>query len=134
MNNIRQLLTQFLIVFLLSTLIVTLYFIHSFHSLADTITFSAVVQTITQFGLIIAIPTAILFVLVDLLVDDVMVMMTQRLVMLVLYLMTNEFQFLLGASILMKEYTLYGLIVKTNLNCGFMTRMEKLDVRICYAI
>jgi hypothetical protein len=71
MKNIRQLLTQFLIVFLLSTLIVTLYFIHSFHALADTITFSAVLQTTTQFGLIIAIPTTILFVLVDLLVHRI---------------------------------------------------------------
>jgi len=65
---IPRLLTQFLIVFLISTLLVTLYFIHSFHNLSDTVTFSAVLQTVTQFGLVIAFPTAILFVLVDLLV------------------------------------------------------------------
>ena len=106
MQNIRQLLTRFLIVFLLSTLIVTLYFIHSFHSLTDTVAFSAVWQTITQFGLIIAVPTAILFVLVDLLVKrikTVWVLYLTRFAVLfgLLYLVSLMFSFYLISNSLL---------------------------------
>jgi hypothetical protein len=71
MKNIPQLLIQFLIVLLLATTIVTLYFIYSFGSLADKITIGAILQTIKQFGLVIGIPTAILFVLADLLIKKI---------------------------------------------------------------
>lgn len=71
MKNIPQLLIQFLIVLLLATAIVTLYFIYSFGALADKITIAAILQTIRQFGLVISIPTAILFVLADLLIRKI---------------------------------------------------------------
>ncbi|MBE5320494.1 hypothetical protein IM793_15110 [Pedobacter sp. MR2016-19] len=71
MKNIPRLLIQFLIVLLLATAIVTLYFIYSFGALADKITFAAILQTIKQFGLVISIPTAILFVLADFLIRKI---------------------------------------------------------------
>lgn len=60
-----------LIVFLLSNLIVTLYFIYSFSSLTSSINFRMVIKTIQQFSLVISIPTSILFVFVDRLVKKI---------------------------------------------------------------
>ncbi|MDQ0968623.1 lysylphosphatidylglycerol synthetase-like protein (DUF2156 family) [Flavobacterium sp. W4I14] len=71
MKNIPKLLIKFLIVLLLATAIVTLYFVYSFGVLADTITFEAILKTIKQFGLVISIPTAILFVLADILIKKI---------------------------------------------------------------
>ena len=70
-NSTIQTLIKFLIVFLLSTLIVTLLFILIFGNLAQSITLKAVLKTITQFGITISIPTAILFVLTDLLMKKI---------------------------------------------------------------
>ena len=71
MKNISKLLIKFLIVLLLATTIVTLYFVYSFGVLADKITFAAILQTIKQFGLVVGIPTAILFVLIDILIKKI---------------------------------------------------------------
>lgn len=65
------LLIKFLIVLLLATTIVTLYFVYSFGALADKITFAAILQTIKQFGLVIGIPTTILFVPADFLITKI---------------------------------------------------------------
>ncbi|MFD2584326.1 hypothetical protein ACFSR6_17630 [Pedobacter vanadiisoli] len=71
MKNISMLLIKFLTVLLLATTIVTLYFVYSFGALADEITFAAVLQTIKQFGLVISIPTTILFVIADFLIKKI---------------------------------------------------------------
>lgn len=73
-NNKIQVLIKFLIVFLLSTLIVTLLFILIFGNLAQSITLKAVLKTITKFGIVISIPTAILFVLTDLLMKKIKIL------------------------------------------------------------
>jgi len=71
MKSISMLLIKFLTVLLLATTIVTLYFVYSFGALADEITFAAVLQTIKQFGLVISIPTIILFVIADFLIKKI---------------------------------------------------------------
>jgi len=70
-NNKIQILIKFLIVFLLSTIMVTAFFVYIFHGLADSITFRAMLKTVQQFSLITSIPTSILFVLVDLLLKKI---------------------------------------------------------------
>jgi len=69
--KVSKMLIKFLIVFLLYTLIVTWYFIDSFGSLADSLTLSIVIKTIKQFGLVISIPAAILFVIADIFVQKI---------------------------------------------------------------
>ncbi|WP_316826780.1 hypothetical protein [Pedobacter miscanthi] len=71
MKNKTRPLIKFLIVLLLATTIVTLYFVYSFGALADKVTFAAILQIIKQFGLVISIPAAILFVLADLLMKKI---------------------------------------------------------------
>lgn len=70
-KNTLKIFIMFLIVFFLSNSIVTLYFIYSFSSLTDSVTFKMVLKTIKQFSLVISIPTAILFVFVDTLVKKI---------------------------------------------------------------
>lgn len=70
-KNTLQIFFQFLIVLVLATLIVTLYFVYSFGNLADSVSLKAVLMTIKQFSLVISIPTSILFVLIDLLVKNI---------------------------------------------------------------
>ncbi len=69
--KISAILIKFLIVFLLYTLIVTWYFIDSFGSLTDAVTLTIVLKIVKQFGLIISIPAAILFVIADIFIQKI---------------------------------------------------------------
>lgn len=65
MKNITQVIGKTLLVFLLSNLMVTVYFIYSYSSIIESVNVELIVKIIKQFGLIISIPTTILFVLMD---------------------------------------------------------------------
>lgn len=70
-KNTLKIFITFLIVFLLSNLIVAIYFIYSFSNLTSSITFKMVIKTIKQFSFVISIPTSILFVFIDALVRKI---------------------------------------------------------------
>ncbi|MBP2619636.1 hypothetical protein [Chryseobacterium jejuense] len=65
MKNITQVIGKTLLVFLLSNVMVTVYFIYSYSSIIESVNVELIVKIIKQFGLIISIPTTILFVLMD---------------------------------------------------------------------
>lgn len=71
MKSVPSFLIKLLIIFILSILFVTFYFIFFFSSSLDSVTLKAVIKIITQFGLIISIPTSIIFVLVDILIEKI---------------------------------------------------------------
>lgn len=65
MKNITQVIGKTLLVFLLSNLMVIIYFIYIYNSIIESVTIDLIVKIIKQFGLLISIPTTILFVLID---------------------------------------------------------------------
>ncbi|RXM50196.1 MULTISPECIES: hypothetical protein [unclassified Chryseobacterium] len=65
MKNITQVIGKTLLVFLLSNLMVIVYFIYIYSSIIESVNVELIVKIIKQFGLIISIPTTILFVLMD---------------------------------------------------------------------
>lgn len=71
MNNASRFFSKLLIVFILSILFVTFYFIFFFSPSSDSITLKAVFKIITQFALVISIPASILFVLTDALMEKI---------------------------------------------------------------
>lgn len=65
MKNITQVIGKTLFVFLLANLMVIIYFIYSYSSIIESVNVELIIKIIKQFGLIISIPTTILFVLID---------------------------------------------------------------------
>lgn len=65
MKNITQIISKVLFVFLLANLLVIIYFIFSYSSIIESVNTELIEKIIKQFGLIISIPTTILFVLID---------------------------------------------------------------------
>jgi len=65
MKNITQGIGKILLVFLIANLVVTTYFLFAYSPLVESIDLKLIVKIIKQFGLIISIPTSILFVLID---------------------------------------------------------------------
>lgn len=71
MKKAPEVLTKLLIIFVLSIIFVTFYFIFFFSSPSDSITLNVVFKIIKQYALIISIPTSILFVLIDILMEKI---------------------------------------------------------------
>ncbi|REC46152.1 hypothetical protein DRF67_15475 [Chryseobacterium pennipullorum] len=65
MKNVTQIISKTALVFLLSNLVVTVYFLYSYRSIIETVDVQLIARIIKQFGLIISIPATILFVLID---------------------------------------------------------------------
>jgi len=65
MKSITQGIGKILLVFLIANLVVTAYFLFAYSPLVESINLKLIVKIIKQFGLIISIPTSILFVLMD---------------------------------------------------------------------
>ncbi|UHO37411.1 hypothetical protein H5J24_17090 [Chryseobacterium capnotolerans] len=65
MKNITQIISKALFVFLLANLLIIIYFIFSYSSIIESVNTELIEKIIKQFGLIISIPTTILFVLID---------------------------------------------------------------------
>lgn len=73
MKNIIQVIIKTTLVFLLSNLVVTLYFIYSYRSIIEVVDVQLITKIIKQFGFIISIPATILFVLIDTLLIRIMI-------------------------------------------------------------
>lgn len=71
MNKASQFFIKLLIVFVLSVLFVTFYFIFFFSPSPDSVTLKAIFKIIKQFALVISIPASILFVLIDFLMEKI---------------------------------------------------------------
>ena len=71
MKKAPEVLTKLLIIFVLSIIFVTFDFIFFFSSPSDSITLNVVFKIIKQYALIISIPTSILFVLIDILMEKI---------------------------------------------------------------
>ena len=71
MNNASRFLIKLLIVFVLSVLFVTFYFIFFFSPSLEAVTLKIIFKIIKQFALVVSIPASILFVLIDMLMEKI---------------------------------------------------------------
>ncbi|RFZ90975.1 hypothetical protein D0C36_18695 [Mucilaginibacter conchicola] len=99
----RRSLLKFLIVFLVSITLVTLYFIFLFKDLADTITPKIIFKVIKQFALIVSIPASLLFLLLDIPMEKIknlwLLLITRCVVLFILlYMVSGAFSFYLIAN------------------------------------
>ena len=71
MKSAQSYLIKFLIIFIISTLVVTLFFIFIFNSSSASVNISSIFKIVKQFSLVISIPTSIIFFLIDFIIQKI---------------------------------------------------------------
>jgi hypothetical protein len=106
MKNTTQNIGKILLVFFISNLVVTAYFFYVYNPLVESADLKLIVKIIKQYGLIISIPTSILFVLIDIILIKMIkknwILYVSRIIIFfgLLYLMWLFFSIYLIASAL----------------------------------
>lgn len=65
MNRVYKISVRFFVIFLITVVLITLYLIVAFTEFKEPISINKIIKIVKQFGLIISIPTAFLFLGVD---------------------------------------------------------------------